>query len=215
MSEQEQANNPYNICTWQDVSECKDCSIAGLLICRHDPGYILYFRALFLSFLLPALIGMILGGYGQYILGWIVFGIIFFGFWEPGIICSHCPYYAEERRALRCILKYGFTPKFRKYRPEPISKSEKVQIGIGFTILAGYPFLFLILGGQYILAALAIWGMVISCWTLQKYLCPKCINFSCTMNQVPKEVVDEYLKRNPVMRKAWEEHGWQIGEKMS
>lgn len=45
----------------------------------------------------------------------------------------------------------------------------------------------------------------------QKYTCSKCINFSCLLNRVPKEVVDEYLKRNPIMRKAWKENGWQIG----
>ena len=34
--------------------------------------------------------------------------------------------------------------------------------------------------------------------------CSKCINFSCAFNKVPKELVDEYLKRNPVIKNAWE-----------
>jgi hypothetical protein len=29
---------------------------------------------------------------------------------------------------------------------------------------------------------------------------------------VPREVVDEYLRRNPVMREAWEAHGWRLEE---
>ena len=38
--------------------------------------------------------------------------------------------------------------------------------------------------------------------------CSKCPNFSCPLNWVPKNNVDEYLKKNPVMRKAWEENGY-------
>jgi hypothetical protein len=29
---------------------------------------------------------------------------------------------------------------------------------------------------------------------------------------VPKEIVDAYLERNPVMRQAWQESGWVMGE---
>lgn len=77
--------------------------------------------------------------------------------------------------------------------------------------MCGYPFPFLILGEQFILTLLTLWGGIMFWWTLQKYTCSKCINFSCLLNRVPKEVVDEYLKRNPIMRKAWKENGWQIG----
>jgi hypothetical protein len=38
------------------------------------------------------------------------------------------------------------------------------------------------------------------------------VNFSCPLNVVPKEVVDEYLRRNPVMRRAWLAHGWHLEE---
>jgi hypothetical protein len=46
---------------------------------------------------------------------------------------------------------------------------------------------------------------------LGKNTCSKCVNFSCFFSRVPKEVVDEYLKKNEVMRKAWEEAGYKIG----
>ena len=42
------------------------------------------------------------------------------------------------------------------------------------------------------------------------FFCSTCVNFSCPLNTVPKTVVDEYLKKNDVMRKAWEESGWVI-----
>jgi len=210
MAKQGQTRNPYNLCSWRPVSECKNCTIAGRLKCRYNSGDLLHFIGLFLFFLFPALIGMILSGCGWYLLGWVGLAIIFFGFWEIRILCSHCPYYAEKGVTLHCIANYG-CPKFWKYHPEPISNSEKIQLVIGFTLICGYPFPFLILGEQFSLFLLTAWGLIMFFWILQKYTCSKCVNFSCLLNRVSKEVVDEYLKRNPVMRKAWEENGWQIG----
>jgi hypothetical protein len=46
--------------------------------------------------------------------------------------------------------------------------------------------------------------------TLKMFFCTSCVNFSCPLNTVPKPVIDEYLRKNEVMRKAWEESGWQI-----
>jgi hypothetical protein len=83
---------------------------------------------------------------------------------------------------------------------------------IGFAILGGYPFPFMILGGQYPWAIVALWGLVMFFWTLRKYTCPQCVNFSCPLNSVPKEIVDAYLERNLVMRQAWLDSGWVIGE---
>ena len=44
----------------------------------------------------------------------------------------------------------------------------------------------------------------------QTFFYPKCVNFSCPLNTVPKPVVDAYLKKNDVMREAWERSGWQV-----
>lgn len=209
MARQGQTNNPYNLCSWRPVSECKNCTIAGRLKCRYNPGNLLHFVGVFLSFMFPALIGMILSGFGLYLLGWVGLATIFFGFWEIRILCSHCPYYAEKGTILHCIANYG-CPKFWKYHPEPISNSEKIQLLIGFIIMFGYPFPFLILGEQFVLLLLTVWGLTMFFWTLQKYTCSECVNFSCLLNRVPEEIVDEYLKRNPVIRKAWEENGWHV-----
>ncbi|MEA3313073.1 MAG: hypothetical protein U9Q18_01710 [Caldisericota bacterium] len=212
MTKQEQTNNPYNTCCWRALSECKDCPLASRLKCRYNSGDLFHFMGLFWTFAIPAFIGMIVGGYGWYILGEVGFMIIFFNFWEIRILCSHCPYYAEKRKILHCIANYGFL-KVWKYHPEPMSNSEKVQLIIGFIILFIYPFIFLIIGKQYIFTFLAVWGGIMFVWTLRKYTCSECINFSCPLNQVSKDVVDEYLKRNLVMRRTWEENGWQIGGK--
>jgi hypothetical protein len=210
MAQQTQSNNPYDICTWRPASACHDCTIGSRLKCRFDRGDLLHFLGMFLWFALPAVLGTILGGYGRYLWGWAGFAVIFFGLWEIRILCSHCPYYAEKGSTLHCIANYG-CPKVWEYHPEPISTWEKVQLVVGFVLLGGYPFPFLILAGQWAMAVLAAWGLLMFCWTLQKYTCPQCVNFSCLLNRAPKDVVDAYLRRNPVMRQAWEEHGWKLG----
>jgi hypothetical protein len=203
ITKEKQTNNPYNLCSWRPISECANCSIVGRLKCRYSSGDLFHFLGTLLSFLLPALIGVIVSGYGWYILGWMGLAIFFFGFWEIRILCSHCPFYAEKGTTLHCIANYG-CPKFWKYHPEPISTSEKIQLVLGFVIMGGYPFPFLILGKQFILFLLAAWGLVMFFWALKKYTCSKCVNLSCLLNGVPKEVADEYLKRNPSMKKAFE-----------
>jgi multidrug resistance efflux pump len=153
-------NNPHDICTWRPVTECADCPIAGHLKCRFNRRHLLHFLGMFGVFAIPAFIGVIQGGYGWYLLGWVAFWLIFFELWEIRILCSHCPYYAEKGRTLHCIANYG-SLKVWEYRPGPMSTFGKVQLWIGFAILGGYPFPFMILGGQYLwaIAALGIWDI--------------------------------------------------------
>jgi hypothetical protein len=207
----EAPKNPYDICTWRPIATCADCSLGTRLKCRFRAGDLFHFLGMFSGFALPAVLGVSLAGYGPWLLGWVIFCLIFFEVWEIRILCSHCPYYAEAGHTLHCIANYS-SLKLWKYRPEPMSRPEKAQIWIGFTILVGYPFPFMLLGGQFALAFVALWGGILFFWTLQKYTCSQCVNFSCPLNRVPKRVVDAYLRRNPVMRQAWEAHGWNLEE---
>ncbi len=43
---------------------------------------------------------------------------------------------------------------------------------------------------------------------LRNGFCSRCVNFSCGLNTVPKEIVDAYLKKNDVMHEAWEKTGY-------
>ncbi len=202
-------NNPYNVCTWRPEAACEGCSLNEHLKCRFNRGDLFHFIGMFVTFAVPAFIGVIQGGYGWYLLGWVAFWLIFFELWEIRILCSHCPYYAERSTTLHCIANYG-SLKVWDYHPEPMSASEKVQLWIGFAVLCGYPFPFMLLGGQILWAIAALWGGIMFFWTLRKYTCSQCVNFSCPLNSVPKEIVDAYLARNPVMQQAWEECGWSI-----
>jgi len=179
-------DNPNGICTAGHESNCTGCTISGKLKCRFSAYEWLKFLLLFSVFLVPGLIGMNRGGYTNQI-GWMFgFWIFFFGFWEIKILCSHCPYYAKEGPLLECPANLG-CPKLWKYNPSPINRWEKFQLVIGFGILFGFPIYFSIIGEQYLWTGLTALGTI------------------------PKEVVDEYLKKNEVMRKAWEEAGYKIG----
>jgi len=90
--------------------------------------------------------------------------------------------------------------------------SEKIQLLIGFIILVGYPLIFLILGSQFIFLIVSIIEIFAFFSFLITKRCGSCLNFSCPFNHVKKEVIDCFLKKNPVMRKAWEEKGYKILE---
>jgi hypothetical protein len=36
------------------------------------------------------------------------------------------------------------------------------------------------------------------------------VNFSCPLNNVPKELVDAYLVKNLIMKEAWEASGYKL-----
>ncbi|HHE71577.1 MAG TPA: hypothetical protein ENL34_04770 [Chloroflexi bacterium] len=198
----EQPPNPYQICMWESTSQCKECSLNDKLKCRFKLADLMHFIAMFTGFALPATIGVIHSSYGWYLLGWLAFALFFFQVWESRILCSHCPYYAEKSRILHCIANYGVM-KLWHYRPAPMSQAEKIQLWIGFAILMGYPFPFMILGHQFSWAIVAFWAAVLFFWTLWKDTCARCVNFSCPLNHVPQDIIETYLERNPTIRRAW------------
>jgi hypothetical protein len=189
-----------NACLDRPESQCSGCSILGKLKCRFKWRHLAFFYLLFAAFFIPAMIGVFRAGYQWYLLGWAFVGVVFFGFWEIRILCSHCPYYAEPGPFLRCIGNYGL-PKVWKYNPNPISTSEKIQLVIGLILVFGYPFPFTILGGQYLWTLATAGGTVVFFAGLLVFICPRCVNFSCLFNRVPDEVAREYLNLNPVMKK--------------
>jgi hypothetical protein len=203
--------NPHDICTWKSAAHCQDCAIAGDLKCRMNWRDASAFMAVTFPVMLIGAIGMIQAGYGWYLLGWVAFMLFFFFVWEARILCSHCPYWAENDRTLHCIANYGVI-KIWRYRPEPLSRSEKIQFIIGANILMWFPLPFILLGGQFIWALLLVAGLGVLVWHVRRTTCTRCVNFSCPSNRVPKSVVDAYLMRNPVMREAWEKSGWQIDD---
>jgi hypothetical protein len=218
-------------CTWDDEARCYDCEIKDKLDCRWD-------KNLLMRFYKGGSIAMISGTVGLVIVGlfvsWIPliiyagFWIFFFGFFEIRVLCSHCPYYSEDGNILHCLANHG-TIKLWKYNPRPMNLWEK----LGFLGGALFFVVFPVIGEIYgvitilnrsvqegltislgILIILSIFGGIYFFRVLVTRICPHCVNFSCPLNQVPKEIVDSYLMRNPIMKEAWEASGYVIGKNL-
>jgi hypothetical protein len=223
--------NPHHLCTWDDQADCAGCPEQGVLHCKWDRRLLTAFLVLFLPFGFCAFFGMALvwkiSGAWWYLAAYGAFCIFFFVFFEIRILCSHCPFYGEDSRILHCLANHGII-KLWRYHPEPMNRFERVSLVVCFVFFGLFPVFANACGIWYIsnnydsYGQVALLGMIgITAATLftiiaffaalQIYVCPKCINFSCPLNGVPKPEVDDYLARNPVMREAWEKRGYQLG----
>lgn len=215
-------------CTWDDETRCYECEIKGKLDCRWEKG-------LLMRFYKGGSIAMISGAVGLIIIGFFVswipliiyagFWVFFFGFFEIRVLCSHCPYYTEEGRILHCLANHG-TIKLWKYHPEPMKYWEKAGFLGGAIFFVAYPVgaeilgliafqnaqiegvLFFLLFTMIVMSSI---GGIYFFRVLTTNICPYCVNFSCPLNKVPKEIVDSYLAKNPVMKEAWESSGYEMG----
>ena len=199
----------YDLCLVDPSNNCKDCSIADHLKCHFNRKYLARFIAMFFIFAIPSIYGIYTAGFGWWIIGWITFMGFFFNVWEIKILCTHCPYYAEDEKTLKCNANYG-SLKLWKYNPKPMTIWEKTQLLIGFAILVGYPFPFMVIGAQWFIAVISLLGAILFFTYLITKDCTKCVNFSCPLNRVSKEVIDEFLKKNPIMAEAWRGEGWVL-----
>jgi len=203
--------SPHDLCTQLAAEECAGCDLSGSLMCRFETVDLASFLVGFLPFGIAVVAGMIVGGYGWWLLGWLVIWLLFFFVVEGRVLCSHCPFWAEEGRVLHCHANYGVI-KLWRFRPGPMSRLEKLLFGAGAAVFGAYPFVFMILGSQWLLLVIALAAAASSILNLRRNVCVRCINFSCPANAVPKSLVDAYLRRNPVMREAWEASGYRLGE---
>ena len=209
-------NSPNAACISKKDADCNNCPLQSQLDCHFNAKKLMRFATSFFFIVFMGGLGLFFNGFFLeltiFLIVLLIYGIIFFEFWEIRILCSHCPFYAEEGRTLRCYGNYGCF-KVWKYHPEPMTKSEKIQLLLGFTLLfliVNIPLFVFIINQLYFWIIAPSLGFLLFIFIVKTYHCPKCPNFSCPLNFMTKEVVDEFLKRNPVMRKAWEESGWKI-----
>lgn len=226
-------NTDNTSCTWKTETQCFNCENRVRLNCRWKASDLL----LFIVSVMPAMLGCLFGT----VLIWVVQGIwwptvayisffpIILGVAETRFLCSHCPYYAQEGRVLHCLANHGLL-KIWRYHPEPMNRLEKVLmliLAIFFLIpmpglIWGYDIWFFsenfsqygqttwiaVIG----LAVITMFSLLAFAFVMVKHICALCINFSCPFNRVNKPLRDAYLERNPVMRKAWEETGYRLGQ---
>ena len=203
------------LCIWKDRSECGDCQLSEEIFCHPQLKYMLFFALPLLIAIVPVTLGIIISDFHPimkliFFVGWIAYAFFFFFILESYVICNHCPYYANEsQRVLHCTIDKGKL-KTGKYNPGPTTTTEKIIFAIGALILIGYPVPFLIIGGLFVPLIFLIIGAIAWMVSIQLKVCTDCINFACPLNRVPKSIRDEFIKRNPIIRKAWEEKGYKF-----
>ena len=193
-------------CTMQSSQSCSDCSLQGDLMCRFDRRDMLHFFLLILPFAVTSIAGAVRADMGRYLWLWLGYALFFFFVWEAYILCRHCPYWAGRDRMLRCHANYGVF-KIWRYTPRPMSRWEQAQFIIGALILVLYPFSFLLVGREFLLAFIALCTLLNGIYELKTTICTRCVNFSCPLNAVPPRILQAYLSRNPEIMAAWKTDG--------
>jgi len=222
--------NPYNICTFDPKSNCKSCTNNNKIDCKFNIKYTILSMLVINSFLIISIFGLfylgLITGIWWMLIVYVIFVFLFFILIEPRVTCSHCPYYAERRLRFKCTGNM-ITPKLWKYHPEPINNSEKAVTFTGFVFLGAFPIFselfgiwffysngFSLFNQSFFALIVILISTILTCtifYTLfLSVYCQRCVNFSCYFNKVPKEIVDEYLKKNTVIRKAWEKNGYHL-----
>ena len=220
--------NPYNFCTLDDSSDCASCGLMGKLSCKWDRNTLNGFFVIGFPPFIFAVFGMVVVGVMTHawwpLISFLVYIAVIFT-WEIRFLCSHCPYYAEDSKILHCLANNGVY-KFFAFNPAPIKKFGKfLMVFLIATVffvyplaVTGYGIWYLAVNAYSQIALLGMIGITLGCLltslilvaVLKLFFCSRCINFSCVNNTVPRKEVDEYLKRNPVMKKAWESSGYKI-----
>ncbi len=183
------------------ASDCVACPAAHSIHCHFRPLELVHFWLISLP---PFLVG----GTAVLASGWIplavyvVFIVGYFNFVEIRVMCSHCPHYAEEGATLRCWANHG-SPKLWKYRPGPMSTTEKVVFLGGFVVAWGYPLAFFVVNGLWWLLGLYILLTSGFFMTLKMFLCSQCMNFACQLNGIPDSARALFFAQNPTVAKAW------------
>jgi len=183
------------------ATSCVDCPVSAKVQC--------HFRAKdLIHFLLISFPGVIIGGavifaFNQWLTAvYLAIIVGFFGFLEIRVMCSHCPHYAEDGLTLSCWANHG-SLKLWKYRPGPMTKSEKYLFFAGLVVIGILPLPFFLLTGAWLLLLLYILTTAAFYMTLKFFLCSKCMNFACPLNGVDQGGRELFFKRNPSVAEHW------------
>jgi hypothetical protein len=190
---------PLTTCT---AKSCAGCPVSNEVHCHFHGGDLVAFMAAFLPGLIVAGVGIArVSPWGLIPLALLF--LAYFGLVEIRVMCSHCPHYAEPGKSLQCWANYG-SPRLWKYRPGPMSFTEKVVFEGGLVVVLGYPLVFLLASLQWLLLVIYLLSITSFFVTLRHSYCSQCMNFACPLNTVGEEVRAEFFKRNPIVARAWQ-----------
>ena len=181
---------------------CDKCNVKQEIHCHFNSNQAKKFLLSVIPAMLVGLIGIYLFS-PLLVLIWLIICFLYFGFIEIRVMCSHCPHYAEtETKTLKCWANYG-SPKLWKYRPGPMSITEKIVFILGGLLIAIYPLFLIILSQNYPILIVYLILTVVCFYYMRTYMCNHCINFACPANRVDKKIRDNFFDHNPQIRDAW------------
>jgi len=213
------------VCTWGDASQCSECALEGELNCRFEGRKLGGFLAMVFPFIASSMVGLYyvatLTGNWWLLAAYLGFYLAFFVFLEALVLCRHCPHYAGGGSTIRCHANYGL-PRIWAYDPRPLNPGERVSILAGFGFFGFYPIAVEVYGlwlvwsdpvvsSVKLLASIAILNSLAAILLyvlLKRFYCTRCVNFGCPLNITPLALIEAYLKKNPGMKRSWEEAGW-------
>jgi hypothetical protein len=181
---------------------CNDCPHKGNLHC-HFSG------ADLAKFLLAMAPPFVIGGIGVFrlqgwivLIGWVLFFVSYFGLIEIRVMCSHCPHYHEIGHSLKCWANYG-SPKLWRYRPGPMSTTEKIIFLGGLVVIFGLPVVIMVVHVKWVGLVIYSIALTIAFAYLRGKMCVQCINFACPLNRVDHKTRASFLLINPTIADAW------------
>ena len=194
---------PLFTCT---AATCEGCPVREQVHCHFGARDLIHFMAYFVPLALIAGVGV--AQVSRYLLiPLILLPVAYFGLIEIRVMCSHCPHYTEPgTTSLKCWANYG-SPKLWKYRPGPMTTTEKVVFFAGLITVAGYPLAVLLLGGQWLPLGLCAVLLVAAAWFMTTHMCNQCMNFACPLNRVDKRTRALFFATNPGVVEAWKDAG--------
>lgn len=195
-------HNPYSLCNFASEADCEHCPVNHHVFCHFKPRHVVRFLLIILPLFVINAAGLVRQRAWGHLTGWLIGLVFFLQVPENLILCSHCPYYAEGGRTLRCHANIGLL-KLWSFNPRPMSGREKTGFLGGAAGLFLYPVVMNAQFAEWKAAAGGLASGVWWVWAMRRFVCRECPNFSCPLNTVAPEIRLAYLRRNPVFARAW------------
>ena len=133
--------NPSKLCTIDKNADCDCCKLSDKLACKWNEKIKNCFAAIGFAPVLIAVFGIVFLGiitnsWGP-LIAYIIYVMSMFSIFEIRFLCSHCPYYPDGEKTLRCLGNHG-SPKLWRYHPEPMNRLEKFLMRFAVWEKSGY-----------------------------------------------------------------------------
>ncbi len=116
-------------------------------------------------------------------IAYLLFCNVGFFFGTLSTLCARCPYPYEYSDCL--FFPHRFIKKLFRYRPEPMTRFDKIVLSTSLLGMVIFPQYWQV---KNITLLILFWVFCIPAWaSLFFYLCKRCRNYACPINQAKQE----------------------------